>query len=149
MMCLFVVRSFSLGQTVTRMSALAVIQTPRRTRTKPSTYKEEEDQEPEEEFSKAERWKRLHLCLTQSNHSIHTTTNKIYSIFNICNAKIVIEVRLHTLKGIFTVTVSIIVLKFWFLPAQIQPNIHRWIVYIVFFSCSEVTGSPYICGIWA
>lgn len=55
MMCLFVVRSFSLGQTVTRMSALAVIQTPRRTRTKPSTYKEEEDQEPEEEFSKAER----------------------------------------------------------------------------------------------
>ena len=54
MLCLFAVRSFSLGQTVTRMSALAVIRMPRRTRVKASTSKAKEV-EPEEECSKMER----------------------------------------------------------------------------------------------
>lgn len=70
MFCLFTDRSFSLGRTATRMSALAVIRTQRRIKVKPSTWKEEEvELELEEECSKIEERKRL-------NHRLHTTTNK-------------------------------------------------------------------------
>lgn len=60
MLFLFAVRSFSLGRTATRMNALAVIRTPRRTGVKPRTCKEELG----EECSKTERWKRLNYRLT-------------------------------------------------------------------------------------
>lgn len=53
MLCLFTDRSFSLGQTAIRMSALAVIRTLRRIRAKPSTWKQEEV-ELEEECNKME-----------------------------------------------------------------------------------------------
>lgn len=72
MLFLFAVRSFSLGRTVTRMNALAVIRTPRRTGVKPRTCKEELG----EECSKTERWKRLNYRLTVKPQTIHHDRQK-------------------------------------------------------------------------
>lgn len=100
MLCLFAVRSFSLGQTATRTSALAVIRMPRRTRVKASTCKAKEV-EPEEECSKMERWKRLNLYLSQTTDYSPQQTTKKYYIFNISITNNVTEVGFHTIKSHF------------------------------------------------
>lgn len=97
-MCLFNDRSFSLGLTAIRTSALVVIRMPKRTRAKSNTWKEEVALEAE--CNKMEGRNEL-VRQSQTTDYTPQQTKKPKPFLTFFKVKNVIEVGLHTIKDHF------------------------------------------------
>lgn len=135
MLCLFNDRSFSLGLTVIRTSALVVIRMQKRTRAKANTWKEEVALEAE--CNTIEGRNKL-VRQSQTTDYTPQQTNKNYFL-TFHKVKNVIDVEFHTIK------VESWWFKIWFL-CWVQPNnTHMWICFPVLLRSGGLSSLSDVC----